>query len=230
MESIAVIMTTYDDGSGKRTSVASRTLVSLFNYLKYPSLNWIVADDGSQGDHIASVCKSIPVEVQVTNAERGGVGKSKNLALREAFKVSPLVLLLEDDWELIKPLNLEKHAEVLLKHEDVGIIRLGYLGGTMDASYEDFGEGKYCWRLKRGTGVYIYSGQVSLRHERFYKSVGWHNESTSPGEEELEMCKRFNATENAPDNLWPGEYGCTMNAGPFINIGLDVSLNQVVPE
>ena len=44
---------------------------------------------------------------------------------------------------------------------------------------------------------------VLFRHERFYNSVGYHQEGVSPGEEELEMCKRYNDTHNAPEILWP---------------------------
>jgi len=59
--------------------------------------------------------------------------------------------------------------------------------------------------------------------------VGYHQENVSPGEEELEMCKRFNGTDNAPDILWPGEYCPMLNCSPFKNIGMDFSLNAITP-
>lgn len=227
---LTVIMTTYDSGTGKRTPLAAQTLEALRDRLVYPSLRWIIADDGSQGGHV-SLLKNILVglDVHETNAERRGVGYSKNIALHEAFKRSPYVLLLEDDWVLKERVDISPYVRILAERDDIGMIRFGYLGGEMEAKYEQHNDISF-WRLKRGSGVYVYSGQVTLRHARFYSAVGYHDTSTSPGEEELEMCKRFNATDNAPDIIWPACIPSTLNAGLFLNVGLDHSVNAVEPE
>lgn len=226
---VTVIITTYDSGSGQRTPPALQTIGALKQFLQYPALAWIIADDGSHLNHLNTLRELLP-EALVTNAARGGVGKSKNLALAEAFKQSPYVLLLEDDWVLRDLFDLTPHMKLLEDHTDIGMIRFGYLGGGMTANFE--GDSLYSyWRLTRGSGVYIYSGQVSLRHERFYRTVGWHKEGISPGEEELEMCIRFNATDNAPDIVWPARFGCELNCGPFLNVGMgSLSTNGVRPE
>ena len=225
---VTVIVTTYDDGSGLRTSLAVQTLLALQQKLIYPNLRWIIADDGSAQVHLDTLYKIKP-EAQVTNAARGGVGKSKNLALQEAFKVSPYVLLLEDDWLLKEPLDLAPHIGALERHSDLGMVRMGYLGGTIIADFD--GDSLYSfWRLRRGSGVYIYSGQVSIRTEKFYAAVDWHKEGIPAGEEELDMCIRFNAADNAPDIIWPAMFGCMLNTSPFINIGMNASLNAVMPE
>ena len=227
---LTVIMTTYDPGTGKRTPLATQTLEALRDKLVYSSLRWIIADDGSQGEHI-SLLKNILIglDVHVTNAERRGVGHSKNIALQEAFTRSPYVLLLEDDWVLKERLEILPYMRILTERENIGMIRFGYLGGDMEAAYEQH-NGVSFWRLKRGSGVYIYSGQVTLRHSRFYDVVGYHNVGSSPGEEELEMCKRFNATDSAPDIIWPANIPSTLNSGLFINVGMDHSVNAVQPE
>ena len=82
-----------------------------------------------------------------------------------------------------------------------------------------------------GPDQYVYSGQVSLRHKRFYDICGYHPEGVSPGEEELTFCKHFNGVEDAPKILWPATYGTTLNAPfiPFVNIGMDISLNATQP-
>lgn len=224
---VTIIITTYDNGSGQRTALAVQTIRALQQYLLYPDLRWLIADDGSPQTHIDTLRSVVP-EAQFTNAARGGVGKSKNLALQEAFKVSPFVLLMEDDWVLKGPLDLAPHVGILERHPDLGMVRMGYLGGTIIADFD--GDSLYSfWRLRRGSGVYIYSGQVSLRHERFYNATGWHPEGNSAGEEELAMCIRFNATENCPDIIWPARFGCELNTGPFINVGMSASVNAVVP-
>jgi hypothetical protein len=108
------------------------------------------------------------------------------------------------------------------------MIRFGYLGGEMLAKYTSLSNHTY-WRLQHKSGHYVYSGQVSLRHQRFYKSLGNHAEGVQAGVEEEEMCHRYNDTTHPPDILWDAQFGCTINAGPFLNIGLDTSVNAVEP-
>lgn len=226
---VSIIITTFDRGSGDRTALAMQTVNALLTNLKYPELYWLIADNGSpkHDEQMLLITKDLPKErTTVLNTTAGGVGASKNAALKHAFEtVSPMVLLLEDDWLLKYPLYIEKDVQLILDHEDVGMIRYGYLGGELDAHYTDYGIFKTYWTLIRGSGVYIYSGQVSLRHKRFYDAVGYHHETETPGEEELEMCKRFNGVDNAPKILWPAEYATVMNGGPFNNIGLGFSMN-----
>lgn len=231
---VTVIITTYDSGDGKRTKALNDTLFSLLTKLNYGNnLAFIITDDSLPEVHKKHILEtSIMLEdyqwpAQIINTNRSGVGFAKNNALKLAFETSDMIFMLEDDWELKEPLYLEKHVDVLKTNPEYSVIRFGYLGGTFDASYVDLGSFKYYWHLHRGSGVYIYSGQVSLRHKRFYEGIGWHLEGVSPGEEELDMCKRFNACENCGSILWPAEYGTTLNAGPFINIGLDLSTNHV---
>jgi hypothetical protein len=234
-EPLSIIITTFDAGEGSRTNLLYSTVWYLQQNLIYPELFWIVADDGSpkQQEHLKGTINYLESKEQnfvVTDSERAGVGKSKNIALNEAFKKSPYVLMLEDDWILNKPFSVDSYVKILSEYSEVGMIRLGYLGGTMKASYLAYNDISF-WDLERGSGVYIYSGQVSLRHQRFYESCGYHPEGVSPGEEELEFCKKYNGTENAPKILWPAAYGTTLNAPhvPFINIGLDFSTNAVQP-
>jgi glycosyltransferase involved in cell wall biosynthesis len=229
---VTVIMNTYDRGDGSRTALARQTLVSLKQNLIYPNLHWIIVDDDSpkHEEHVKAITQDYPDIQILKTTDHAGVGNAKNIALQEAWKISPVVLLLEDDWYLPEPLDILRYVQTLLDHDDIGMIRLGYLGGdgltSTLFSYEIFND---YWRLHRGSNVYVYSGQISLRHKRFYDVVGYHSERTTPGEEELEMCKRFNGTDRAPDILWPAEYAVRLNSSPFKNIGMGASLNSVMP-
>lgn len=224
-ELVSVIMTTYN-----RTEIARQTLRYLRQNLQYENLAWIIADDGSAEGHIEALLSELDgLPVQVTNAQRKGVGKSKNLALELAFKSSPLILLLEDDWLLSEPFNLNVYADTLVSQPTVGMIRFGYLSTELTADFVGYNDMSY-WRIRQGSGVYCYSGQISLRHKRWYDKVGYHKEGVTPGEEELEMCIRYNATPDAPYILWPGNvhphFGCSI----FKNIGMGQSLNNILPE
>jgi glycosyltransferase involved in cell wall biosynthesis len=267
---VSVIMTTYN-----RTAIAAKTLQSLVDHLLYPDLRWIIADDGSDEGHLETLLDIVP-NAQVTQANRGGVGKSKNLALTLAFETSPYVLLTEDDWYLPEPLDLESHVQIMQDHPDVGMIRFGFLGAmpqeNFTAIYRDYGNFQAYWDLQPATAMYIYSGQISLRSEAFYKMLGMHLEGAQAGIEEEELCRRYNAfyvtnellrsmqtvetllntfgtTRDVKGSfdtaysilkdhyqpkpelkiLWPAQYGCTLNAGVFKNIGMGQSLNTAEP-
>lgn len=218
---VCVIITTY-----KRTAIACQTLQGLRDHLIYPDLIWLIADDGSEPEHIQALKDVLGPDrsVLITNAERGGVGRSKNLALQEAFKYTPYIFMTEDDWWLDSDLDLKPHVKCLMDRKDVGMIRFGFLGGPMDAHLEDMnGPFSYYLTLKQGSGVYVYSGQISLRHKRFYNACGYHAEGVPPGVEEEEFCHRYNATPDAPLILWPSVYAPAW--GPFANIGMGASLN-----
>lgn len=222
---VNIIITTYN-----RLDLLVPTIKALIENLKYSNLGWILADDGSHETYIDQAVRqaSLQVPFAMTQAGRKGVGFSKNLALRHAFEQSPYVLLMEDDWQLKEPLNLSRHVALMEARSDVGMIRFGYLGGRIEAVYDDLnGFDTSYWELK--SGVYCYSGQVSLRSKVWYDQIGYHAENCSPGAEELDMCYRYAQIQNPPKILWAAEYGCKLNCGPFINIGMNNSTNGVQP-
>jgi hypothetical protein len=224
---VTVILTTYDAGDGSRTEIATQVICSLKENMVYPNLKYIISDDGSPQKHRDTLQKELP-EATMINVERRGIGVSKNTALKEAFKTGEIVLLMEDDWKLVEsPFYLEPFVQMFLDYDDIGCIRFGFLGGNMIATYTDYGDFRTYWHLHKGSGFYVYSGQVSLRTKRFYDAVGYHAEGLTPGQEEEDMCKRFNATNNAPRILWPAMYATLLNKGPFVNIGMGHSLNSI---
>lgn len=230
---VSIIITTYDKGDNARFNLLYKTVQALVDNIKYPNLYWIITDDGSPNhDEMVEKIKSIINSDRLIffNTDRKGVGFAKNNALRKAFETSPYVLMLEDDWELKEEFDLLPHVQLMLDHPDIGMIRLGYLGGEMDAHYTDYGFLKTYWTLLPASGFYVYSGQVSLRSKNFYDIVGYHAEGLQAGQEEENMCWRYNDIKNPPKILWYAQYGTTLNSGLFNNIGLGDSVNAVEPE
>jgi len=225
-EFLTIVMTTYN-----RPETAIPTLKSLVTNLHYNKRRWIIADDGSPEDYITALRELIDTgeSVEVTNAGRRGVGVSKNLALRLAFQSSPLVFLTEDDWLLEKPLDPTVYMATLMDHPNAGMVRCGYLAYDMGLKMEAYNGMTYL-RLMPGSGVYVYSGQCSFRSYNFYKTIGFHAEGISAGEEELNMCYRYNAHPNPPQILWPGDQGLHFQSSYFKNIGFGNSQNAVQPE
>lgn len=227
-ELVTIIITTYN-----RTDLALQTIKGLKQNLVYENLAWHIADDGSDQGHIERLLQEIP-DATVTNAERQGVGVSKNLALKKAFEKSQIVMLLEDDWWLRDRLDLSTHADLLMSNERVGIIRYGWLSSdTLTASLvgDKSGYGNMCyWKIHQNSGQYCYSGQVSLRHKRWYDVIGYHAEGINAGLEELDMCGRYNNFDNPPEILWPANIPCHYNTSMFVDIGSGHSLNSIEPE
>ena len=222
---VSIVITTY-----LRTQEALATIKALQENLYYiGAWHWVISDDGSPPEHREAIKEALPPSADILNVNRAGVGQSKNAALGVAFNHSPYVLLLEDDWQLVQRLDLHPHVAVLRDNEDVGMIRFGFLGGELLAKYIDYGSFRSYWWLLPNGGLYTYSGQVSLRKKEFYSAVGMHRTGISPGEEELDMCIRFNAVENAPLIVWPACFPTAQGCGPFRHIG-DNSLNSVTVE
>lgn len=225
---LPIIMTTYDRGGGERTAVAIEAIKALKENLLGVEPVFVICDDSSPNPgHIPALKEVLENnEAVFFDAERGGVGRSKNLGIQYCYDNNySIFLLMEDDWVLSHPLNIQAYGQVLLESEDVGMIRLGYLGGLdMRAKFAAY-LGHTFWDLYEG--MYVYSGQVSLRHLRFYDKIGLHTVNIAPGSEELDMCYRY-AQLNEEDKLkilFPADYGVTFQHGPFRTIG-DYSTNS----
>jgi glycosyltransferase involved in cell wall biosynthesis len=231
-EQIYVVMTTWN-----RTELAKKCLSSMRDNLVYENLHWHIADDGSREGHVEELMSVLsPYPVTFTDAKRGGVGRSKNLALQYIYNINPnaITLLTEDDWFLDMPkFDLSLYADLLISNPKVGLIRLGYLshGLSADLVGDVEGYGQMCyWRIKPNSDQYAYSGQISLRSPKWYQTIGYHKEGVNAGQEELDMCGRFNNYPNPPEILWPANLLPHFQMGPFKNIGMDSSTNSVEPE
>lgn len=188
----------------------------------------IIADDGSGSAYQDLLLRQWPGPAEVVDAQRRGVGAAKNMALDRARAYGEVVLMLEDDWVLTRDLSLDSYAQALTG--DVGMIRLGWMAKDITCRLIEHAQGLY-WDICRGSGCYGYSGQVSLRHRRFYDDLGMHALGLSPGEEELDMCRRWNCNGKTRI-LYPAELDLRLNGehALFRNIGLGCSLNGIVPE
>jgi len=235
-QKLSIIITTFDKGEGHRTGCFTATIKALSMYLKQDDLDvlWIIADDGSpkQSEHLKEATHYLAAKDQtfiITDSDRQGVGKSKNIALEKAFEFSNYVLLLEDDWLANVQLDLLPYIKILEQHSSIGMIRFGYLGGDIVAKLASYNDITF-WELL--SGMYVYSGQVSLRSKRgWYDVIGYHAEGLTPGQEEENWGNRYGDAADKPKILFPAQYGTTLNAfgSIFKNVGMDYSLNNVQP-
>jgi hypothetical protein len=109
---------------------------------------------------------------------------------------------------------------------------LGYLSVPTKAGYNlvGYNDMSYIRLLPHPEDMYTYSGQCSFRsYNQFYKVIGWHTEGINAGEEELDMCRRYNALKNPPEILWPGNIPFHFQTGIADNIGMNLSQNSIEP-
>lgn len=188
--------------------------------------HYIICDDNSPDmRHMDAARNELAgTSFEILTSGGSGVGRSKNVGITAAFKLSDVYLLTEDDWVTTRnDLKFQLYMNVLNEHPETGMIRLGYLGGDdLKASLVNYNDHTF-WHVFEGQ--YAYSGQISMRHRRWQDTVGWHTEKIAPGTEELDMCYRYAQTEDKPQILFPAEYPVTFNHGPFRTIG-DFSTNS----
>lgn len=120
-----------------RWDYARRTLQSTFRNLRYSGEVALHIADDSRGEGAADqVIDLLQLAGNRPNhsTRTGGhsYGRSYNLATQAVHERGGLVLVLEDDWELCMPLDVDRLADAFDRVWAVGCIRLGYVGYTQE--------------------------------------------------------------------------------------------------
>lgn len=216
---VAILLTTFEEqGHSFRTNTAIRTIQGIKQHLHYDQVLWYVSDDGSPKEHVDAVLAEIGpnYRIYLYNSAGKNVGHGMNYCLQQLWEMGiDLTMILEDDWELNRPLELMPYVNLLMNHTDIGMIRMGYLSAGIEAdliSRED----RLWWKFRQNGYQYQYAGHASLRHRRFHDAVGMFSDGYRAGQNELDFCAKYNAASNPPGIVWPAEYG---QWGPFSHIG-----------
>jgi len=203
-----VLLTWAPNVNSPRHEYAKKTLESVLTHVNPGphNLQIHIADDGSGPDHVETlirICKNHGFEPSVTNAERGGYGRSYNLATNHVHERSDLIMPIEDDWELSKPLNLEPLARAIEDSKgEIKCIRLGYIGFTADL------RGKFVWHGgnlymlldPNSPEVHVFAGHPRLETVEFERSIGTWPEGISAGATEWDVAHRWDSRVGV---VWP---------------------------
>lgn len=218
-----------------RAEYARKTLESTLQYLDPGDniLQFHIADDGSDSKHIellTAICRNAGYEPTYSNAERGGYGKSYNLMCQTVHQISDLVIPLEDDWELTRPLKLEYLAKALDENPDIRSIRLGYLGITQPLlGTVAFRSGMtYLLLDPNSPEPHVFCGHPRIETVDYERDIGAWPEGKRAGETEWEVTHRWAARTGV---AWPLDIGIPASqdwGSIYSHIG-SVSLNELVP-
>lgn len=207
---LAIALITYGS-SPARTDYALRTIDGLAEHLRLQDgdIRWYVADDGSPEEHYRSVLTRLEGWSQVllgTHHERMGAGVSQNHAALQCFDWAPVTLWMEDDWELIRHLDVTRYYDLVDhgfddgKENLVGMVRMGYLGRNQRTSITSFAGDHYL--LFNKSGMYGFSGHPALRHRRWWEAYGPYPGDKSAQECELALDWSYRSKEG-PGIVWP---------------------------
>jgi hypothetical protein len=121
---------------------------------------------------------------------------------------APLILLIQDDWRLLEPLDLEAGADLLLAEPSIDLIRYSWPDrDDMRPTFTDYGNG---FRRIDMQGRWAYGDDPHLRRRDFMERRGWYLEGGGHGSASGDMMARLvagNATIVAADRCYFRHFG-----------------------
>lgn len=198
---ISVVLFTYN-----RPDYARRTLEVAGANLHSTHPIWChIADDGSpqsQRDDLVEIAHGyFGDRVSVSDSDRRGYGGSYNLATQYVHEHSEIILPLEDDWELQRPLDLDPLVTALADPR-INCIRMGYLGFTqplLGVTIQAAGQ-TFLLLDPASPEPHVFSGHPRLETRDFQRKMGPWPENMAAGETEFEVAHRTNSRTGV---VWP---------------------------
>lgn len=193
---IAIILLTCDRPK-ERCDYARMALRSLEKLVTDEEIWLHIADDGSspayRNEMIAAARAMYGARVSITNAKGSGYGANYNVATQVVHGIDgvDLILPLEDDWELIRPLDLAPFASVL-RAGVFGCVRMGYIGFTQELRASFVSHAGYHWLAldPESAEPHVFAGGPRLETVAWERNVGPWDEHLPAGVTEFNVAHR----------------------------------------
>lgn len=201
---LAICLLTY-----ARTLYALTTLRSALDNIVYSgkSLHVHIADDGSSQEHRDALTRLASEHccvsaVSVSNSERGGYGRNVNLATQMLHHYADYVLMLEDDWELCRELDLNELIRDMEASKRINSIRLGYLSYTQSLIGQVYKprHSAYLLLSSASSEPHVFAGHPRLEKVSYQRDIGPWPENLAPGDTEFAVAHRLAARQGV---AWP---------------------------
>jgi len=203
MSNVCIMLLTYN-----RLEYAKTTLISTLAQVHTSgALSVHIASDGDTDEYIQTLqeitdTSPTPLELVTTsNSRRSGYGANYNLATQLVHNFASHVLVLEDDWELTRELDLDLFIGAL-NELGAGCMRLGYLGFTQPLRGEFASSHGRLWlRLDPSSAEpHVFSGHPRIETVGWERSVGPWPEGLEPGQTEFAVAHISEARQGV---IWP---------------------------
>jgi len=198
---IVVMLLTYD-----RFDVAKRTLESVAANLQQSDPIWmLIGDDRSSQEYrdalldIAHRCYG--ENVSITNSERTGYGGNFNAAAQMVHHISDIIFPLEDDWQMIRELDVDPIVTVL-REGHFNCVRMAYLGYLKEL-WGVFRHHEWLHWLEfapNSPEQHVFTGGPRLETAEFEQAIGPWPENMDQGDTEILVCARDAARQKV---AWP---------------------------
>lgn len=205
---LGVVFLTYSKAaSNPRSHYADLSMRALVKKLTFQDgeIQYHIADDGSYEGHVPHLMRLVNEKYpcSYTNAERGGYGRSYNLATQTLHGDCDVFLMVEDDWELTREFDVSNLVKALQDSNDnLGCIRLGYLGWTnpLEGVITAFSDQTFLLFDPGSPEVHVWTGHPRLETVSYQRRIGEWPEGLDAGSTEFAVSKR---EESRHGVAWP---------------------------
>lgn len=218
MHNVVACLLTYN-----RIAYAEQTLESFYWHVT-PKPHLHIADDGSPKgyrERLIDFARKVGAPgITVTNSEQGGYGRNVNLASQVTHRIADHVFMLEDDWELLKPLDLNEYVRDMEALPEIECIRFGYLSWTqpMWGRLACGPERKYLVLDGNSPEPHVFAGHPRLELASYQREVGPWPEGLNPGATEFAVAHMSRARCGV---AWPLGLDAREGYGLFAHIGTE---------
>jgi glycosyltransferase involved in cell wall biosynthesis len=216
---VSVVVTGYE-----RPEQLEATAKSLLAVTRYPSLELILADDGSS-EEARRKMRGLPFDRFVFAERNRGLGANTNAGLAAAR--GDYILQLQDDWECIGPPDfIERGVRLMQACPSVGLVRFTKLF-SRDRSLPphevlESDPNVLIMRPQLGSPFFVYSDQPHLKSRAYVEFIGPYQESRYMQRTEEDMRRRFNEQTRFEAAFIEG-------CAAFRHIGREVSHRRPLP-
>lgn len=214
--SVTAVLLTYN-----RLDYAKMTLEAFYqNVSPRPPLH--IADDGSPDNYVGKLidfAREVGApSITMSNSNRGGYGANFNLATQMTHLMSDYLFMLEDDWQLLKPLALEEYTQDLDALGEIDCIRLGYLSWTqpMWGKLACGPHRKYLLLDANSPEPHVFAGHPRLERVSYQREVGQWPSGLDPNQTEFAVAHMVRARHGV---AWPLGLDGREGYGLFAHIG-----------
>ena len=218
----------------RRRKLAVLVLQRLKQYLKFTGYKpvLIFGNCGHDEEYVKTVQEAagdwlyMTIQGEEWEDIHNGLNDAMNKTLKEAFKLSPVVLRLEDDWVLEKELDIGPWCDLLQEDDKVCGVRLGQIQIDPECVKPYRPDLGLDWLDYMPNARYPINHQCFLVHKRLYDLVGWYREDMSIDEAEFSFGRRFRILthnfKDGPKVLWPHGQPVDLDESParfFVHAG-----------